>query len=171
MPNSHDWEKIYEYIADCAHLNGITSAKQLAEKAGVDESVVSKLKYGKYKNPSFATIKALCDAAGAELNVVGDLSLLEERKITEISELDGEELRIKYEVLRVEVDKYKKAAEVATRAARARFKFIIFLTIFSTILIVGIISFLLYDNLHPDIGWFRTASGDWIRLMYGSTYL
>ena len=47
-----DPEEIHSYITNCAAQNGITSAKALAEEAGVDPSTISRLKSGQIKNPN-----------------------------------------------------------------------------------------------------------------------
>lgn len=98
MPNDLNWKEIYTYIATCAYKNNITSAHKLAELSDVDESQISKLKKGDYKNPSFATIYGLCKASGASLDVL--CGLKEEQIDISQNEID--------EILK---DVYKKQAE------------------------------------------------------------
>ena len=70
MYDSDIWdpERICAYITDCAAKNGITSAKALAEEAGVDPSTISRLKSGQIKNPNLIPLARLFYASGASMD-------------------------------------------------------------------------------------------------------
>lgn len=167
MQKNHDWEKYYRYISDCAHRNGIMSSRALAERANLSESLVSKFKVGETKCPSFDTVYALCESAGASIDAMCGLSTdvtkeIEDLKL-EVARLSqkNDELLHKMELLTVQLASSNEKSEQSNdrrvsveKVARMRFRFIVILAAALSLVLALIIAILVIDKLMPDRGWF-----------------
>lgn len=167
MQKTHDWAQYYAYISNCAHRNDIMSSKALAEKAEVGESIISRIKSGDSKSPTFDTIYALCNAAGASIDVMCGLKsetteeLMQEKEKNEHLIAENNDLHHKIEMLNVQLESMSERAaqteerrEATQRIARMRLRFIIGLTIGLSAVLLLVIGILIYDKLNPDVGWF-----------------
>lgn len=160
MPKVHDWAQYYIYIKSCANKNGILSANALAEKADINPSLVSKIKTGDSKSPTFDSIYSICEAAGASIDVMCGLKCETTEEINnlqdEIEELrqQNNELAHKLEVMEVELRNKEERLVALRKIDKLRLKICLILGISLAIIVSAVIAILIIDKLNTDIGWF-----------------
>lgn len=165
MAKTHNWAEYYQYIAVCANKKSITTASQLSQEAGISEAVISKIKTGDSKSPSFDTIYAICEATGASIDVMCGLKADSNEEVDAILAKLEEQKRVnaelthQNELLKVHVQDKDERLDSLRTSKKMLLKW---LSIVSTILAVFTIVFiglLIYDKLNPHMGWFTAFSG------------
>lgn len=165
-----DPEEIHSYITNCAAQNGITSAKALAEEAGVDPSTISRLKSGQIKNPNLIPMARLFYASGASMDKALHLpaNIAASDEIAALRESEAQATAASEEAQREAarivaaddakdalLDERRETIEVARSLIRRKDRQISVLAALVAVLTISILLFITYDKLNPDIGWFR----------------
>ena len=188
MRDSEIWdpEKIHSYITHCAAQNGITSAKALAEKAGVDPSTISRLKSGQIKNPNLIPMARLFYASGASMDKALHLpaNVAASDEIAALRESEAQATAASEEAQReaariTAADDAKdallaerqKTIDVARNMIRKKDRQVSALTAVVAILVLAFVSLIIYDRLTPDVGWFRDTLTALVPSMDLSTFL
>lgn len=174
MQDSEIWdpEKIHSYITHCAAQNGITSAKALAEEAGVDPSTISRLKSGQIKNPNLIPMARLFYASGASMDKALHLpaNVAASDEIAALRESEAQATAASEEAQREAarivaaddakdalLDERRETIAVARSLIRRKDRQISVLAALVAVLTIAILLFIIYDRLNPDIGWFRSS--------------
>lgn len=188
MYDSDIWdpERICTYITDCAAKNGITSAKALAEEAGVDPSTISRLKSGHIKNPNLIPLARLFYASGASMDKAFRLpaNVAATDEIAALRESEAQATAASEEAQReaariVAADDAKdallaerqKTIDVARNMIRKKDRQVSALTAVVAILVLAFVGLIIYDRLTPDVGWFRDTLSALSASMDLSTFL
>lgn len=188
MYDSDIWdpERICAYITDCAAKNGITSAKALAEEAGVDPSTISRLKSGQIKNPNLIPLARLFYASGASMDKAFRLpaNVAATDEIAALRESEAQATAASEEAQRetariAAADDAKdallaerqKTIDVARNMIRKKDRQVSALTAVVAILVLAFVGLIIYDKLNPDVGWFRDTLSAIGMSMDPSTFL
>lgn len=174
MRDSEIWdpEEIYSYITHCAAQNGITSAKALADEAGVDPSTISRLKSGQIKNPNLIPMARLFYASGASMDKalhlpaniaasdeIAALRESEARATAASDEAQREAARIVAadDAKDALLDERRETIAAARSLILRKDRQIFVLYALVAVLIISILLIITCDKLNPDIGWFRSS--------------